>query len=192
MNDKLLNQLRFVLLTDEEGWRVEFDRALSSAEGLKGLTEVRAFLEEKLEGADAFYKPRMLLMIEVLAERTLAYGGDDAGMSELLSEYVRLDQDLQRMQKRMDMVRGRQLEVERQVAAMLRPGSSREFMGYRFERGKVVEVVEVVDPVLLPEELTIPAADMPAIRAWLRINGAPPRGVRLRESEGKLTVVELA
>jgi hypothetical protein len=193
MDEMLTNALRWVLLTDETGWRGELDRALRHvAMQAGGLEEVASFLAARYDAADPSYQPRMKQMIEHVRLSSASMRDHGDVVPGLATEYIRVDKEIVELEEKLAAAKRARAELEQRLLAQIGAGEGRDVLGFRFEHAPATEQLVVLDPTVLPMELTRPVADEPAITQWVRLYGRTPRGVERREVPPRLTVVQMA
>lgn len=193
MDEALINTLRWVLLSDETGWRDELDRALREvAMRAGGLEEVAVFLADRYEAADPTYQPRMYKMIEHVRRQSASLKDVGDVVPGLAAEYLRLDREVEELEARLHALRGSRAAIGERLLEHLEPGGARDLLGFRFEHAAAGEELLVRDPTLLPLELTVPAADLPAIQQWAQMHGRLPRGVERRATPARVVIVQRA
>ena len=193
MDEDLLHGLRWVLLTDESGWRAELDVVLGPIRGQRArLEEVRALLSERLPGADPAYRPRMQAMIQEV-QRAASGAAEDSSVawSQLARAWSEADRRLEGVERELEAARRSVAEVTARIRAQLAPGGHRVEGELRFERQADREVVSVVDADRVPRELCRSRPDPELLRRALRDTGQAPPGTVVVVEPGEVDFVRL-
>ncbi len=193
MDDVTLNALRWILLTTDDLWPVEFARLVESVGRDRAkLKEIRSFLEGRLSAADPSYHGRMTAMIARLGQRLDGLVvTDGVDLTELVAQHQELDGEIAELTARLQALRGTLSEVEEALLAHV-PPSGLEVAGMRFEREPGGQRVAIVDATKVPPHLCRLVPDEAAITRVTKAFGEAPPGTAVVHGAPRLVVLHLA